>query len=137
MKNMTLCDFLLLEARCNRARSKSRHAAPEPATSRDAGGPESAIRKRILDFCGSQWPVWVVLAARTDERSTLPEGAHDLTIFGPFPLCILVETKSRSGKLRPSQKIWIKNLDMLRWKVRIVTTWEQFQRAVDESKAKL
>lgn len=134
--NITSDQFLSMLERCDAARGKSKREPAGESDSKNAvSEPESAIRKRILDFCGSQWPVWIVLAARTDERSTLPEGAHDLTIFGPFPLCICVETKGRGGKLRATQQIWIKKLEMLGWKVWIVKTWEQFQTAVDESKA--
>ena len=87
---------------------------------------ESIIRNQIIKWCDRQWPKWLVCTARTDKPSTLPVGFPDMVIFGPYPTCVIVETKSKAAKPSPDQRIWEKKFELLGWRVHFVKTFDHF-----------
>jgi hypothetical protein len=91
---------------------------------------ESKLRERILEYCDAQRPRWMVEWARSDKRSTLPPGCQDLAIWGPHPLCLLIELKTKTGKLDKDQMIWKNRMNLLGWEVHVVRSWEDFVNAV-------
>lgn len=107
---------------------------PEPSS---AGGDDretgqGGLQEKIQQWCDKQWPRWKTIRARTDKRSTIAAGAQDFTIFGPFPLCICVETKSKTGKLSEDQRIWAFEMERLGWAVHIVRSQEEFEALVKQ-----
>lgn len=122
-------EVMLARVNANRRRPEYPSAATGAAEGEDR---ESGVRKQITAWCDAQWPKWVPMGARTDKPSTLPVGAQDLAIFGPFPTCILVDTKSKSGKPSPDQRIWAARLRALGWTVHFVKKMEVFLEIVKE-----
>lgn len=92
---------------------------------------ESRLRESVSEWCESQWPKWVIVSPRPDVPSTLPLGCQDLTIFGPFPMCLLVELKSKSGKLSQDQNVWKARMASLGWTVHTIRTLDEFLTATD------
>lgn len=86
----------------------------------------TGLHKKVLDWCNSQWPRWVVIHARTDKKSTLPEGCHDLTVLGPKKKFILIELKSATGKRNRAQQIWAAQCLALDHEVKIVRSMDEF-----------
>jgi hypothetical protein len=126
--------FRQIEARVAanlRKGSLAKHEAPIP----DGGdmvpdGQEGKLHEEIEKWCNAQWPRWKILCARRDKRSTLPVGAHDDTVFGPFPFCLLLELKTKSTKQDKDQLIWAKELEMLGWRVQVIRSMAEFHAAV-------
>lgn len=95
---------------------------------------ESKLRESISKWCESQWPKWVIVSPRPDVPSTLPLGCQDLTIFGQFPMCLLVELKSKSGKLSQDQNVWKARMASLGWTVHTIRTLDEFLTETDTRK---
>lgn len=107
----------------------------KPRTSADVGEElESALARKVTEWCDAQWPKWKIVRARTDRRSTLAIGCHDMTVFGPWPTVVLVELKRKGGKPTKEQQAWACELQMLGWWVCVVRTMEEFSEAVEEAK---
>ncbi len=104
--------------------------------SESSGGDEretgqGGIQSKVIKWCADQWPQWVPVFARTDLPSTLPVGCQDISIFGPWPLCICVETKSRTGKPSQAQLIWRARMSALKWRVHIVRCMDGCEESWD------
>ena len=93
---------------------------------------ESALAKAILAHCAAQWPRWKVKFARTDKKSTLPVGCHDMTIFANDGRIFCFELKR--GKEKPSheQLIWNAELANLGHLVHVIRSMPEFLDAVGE-----
>ncbi len=94
---------------------------------------ESEVRKgglvdQIKEICAAQWPRWIVLSARTDKRSGLPLGCHDMTIFASGGRVFYVELKAKGNKLDPDQLIWKKELEMLGTIVHVIYSVGEFKK---------
>jgi VRR-NUC domain len=87
---------------------------------------EDKLHRDIMEWCDGQWPRWKYIHHRMDKKSGIAVGAQDLTIFGPHPLCILVECKSKDGKLSDDQRNWAHEMLRLRWTVHIVRSMADF-----------
>jgi len=87
---------------------------------------EATLHRQIMDWCNGQWPRWKFIHARTDQRSTIQIGSHDLTVFGPFPKCLLIECKTKTGKLSEDQLIWKAEMSQLGWTVEVVRSMGEF-----------
>ena len=110
---------------------RNRKREPVVESTDEGDDHESKVRKQITDWCDAQWPKWVYWGARTDKRSTLPKGCHDLTIAGPNNVNIFVDTKSRTGKPSPDQLVWQAQLRHIGREVHFVKTFDQFLEAVE------
>lgn len=126
MVNYSTTEFLNIQARLDAGRKKPVSGAgqAERETGRDG------VQRAIMDWCDSQWPAWAYDFPRTDLKSTLPLGRHDATVWGPFPKCFLIETKAKHRKLSSDQRIWIKKLEMLGWKVHVIYSLDEFKKVV-------
>lgn len=79
----------------------------------DAVARELPLHDEIMAHCNKQWPRWKFIRARSDQRSTIAEGANDFTIFMPSGRLLLVEVKSKTGKLSPVQRDWAHEMKLL------------------------
>lgn len=104
-----------------------------PAARRETG--RGGLHEEIESWCKEQWPRWKIIKARTDQRSTIAPGAQDMTIFGPYPLCLCVELKAKDGKLSDDQRIWATEMRCLGWEVFVVRSKAEFLEVVNRSKA--
>jgi len=108
------------------ARNDKRHAVV-PA---DAPAREMALHEQIMRHCESQWPKWKYIRARSDRQSTIAEGAQDFTIFLPAGRVLLVECKSKTGKLSPAQRDWAHEMSLLGHTVHEVRSFDEFLTAI-------
>ena len=113
----------LHQAKMARRLNKSNDVAVD-ACEKEIG--KGGLQQQIADWCDAQWPQWVYDFPRTDLKSTLPNGRHDATIWGPHPKCYLIETKAKGKKRSIDQLAWEAKLRMLNWKVELVYSYEQF-----------
>ena len=109
---------------------KHRSAVPEDAVLK-----EVPLHDDIMAWCSAQWPRWKYIHCRTDRETTIAEGAADFTVFGPFPLCLLVECKTKTGKLSPKQLAWAAEMELLGWTVSVVRSKQEFLNAVEAAKS--
>ena len=129
--------FLEIQQRLAKGRRKGQ---PEPEAPPPSKGTQASVERDLRDeidaWCGRQWPRWKVISARTDVPSTIAVGAHDMTVFGPYPLCVCVELKrparkgDSGGKLRPEQAAWAAEMRMLGWRVAVVRSMAEWHAAV-------
>lgn len=91
---------------------------------------ESELHREILDYCNHQWPRWKVIHARMDQRSTIPVGAQDLTIFKPDGKVLCIECKRKGAKPTIEQQAWHKEMEMLGHKVHVVYSYREFLEIV-------
>ena len=87
---------------------------------------ESKLASEIRKHCDHQWPVWKIISARPDEKSTIQPGAQDMTIFMPGSRVLCLELKSKTGKRSPAQLAWAAQMRMLGHKVHCIRTVEEF-----------
>ena len=95
---------------------------------------EAKLHQDIMDWCDSQWPRWKFIHSRMDMKSTIGKGVNDFTVFGQFPLCILVECKKKDGKLDDDQRNWAHELKLLGWTVHVVRSIEEFKDIINTYK---
>lgn len=132
---MSITESQFLEMTKRIADRRRKTSEEEPKRRRSQGeAMEAKVQEDILTWCRIQWPRWKVLYARTDKKTTIPQGCQDLTVFGPFPLCVLVECKSAKGKRRPDQLSWATEMEGLGWKVEVARSLEDFFLAVAKAK---
>lgn len=91
---------------------------------------ERKLHEDIMDWCDSQWPRWKYIHSRMDAKSTIQLGCQDFTIFGPHPICILVECKKKDGKIDPDQRNWIAEMKAIGWTVHVIRSMEEFKHIV-------
>jgi hypothetical protein len=91
---------------------------------------ESKLSDSIAAWCASQWPKWLVIRARTDQKSTIAVGCQDLTIFAPNGRIFLFELKAKDGKLSLEQAAWIAGMRMLGHHVQVIRSMEEFLSAI-------
>lgn len=102
-------------------------AVAKPA---DAPELESTLRDDIDKYCRNQWPQWLIIAARTDRRSTIAEGAHDVTIFADKGRTFCFELKSKTGKPTVEQLGWAMRMQALGHVVKVIRSMTEFLEAV-------
>jgi len=135
MARMTSAQVLQHEAEFARKRLPQRQVVPTTEAVREER--ENVQHNKIMAWCDAQWPRWKYIHARMDMPSTLPVGCQDFAIFGPFPICLLVECKASDGKVDPDQRIWIKEMEMLGWKVHVTWSYDEFLALAESEKAKI
>lgn len=133
-------ELLAMEMRVAQNRKRGPAARVEDARERqsDPVDRESKLHEAIMGDCDTMqpWP-WPYIRARMDKRSTIGNGVHDLTVFGPFPLCILVEAKARDEKQKPDQLIWAAKLARQGWIVHVVRSKPEWAAAVAAARGQL
>ncbi len=130
MVSMTEFEYRQHEQRLAKVKEPAVTGGDERETGR--GG----LQEKIQQWLDAQWPRWLCIRARSDKRSTIGVGIHDYTIFGPYPICILVECKTKTGKRSEDQRNWAFEMQRLGWTVEIVRSLEDFQQIVANHKAK-
>lgn len=118
-----LHQFREMTERVERNKLRAPVASAE-ACERETGS--DGLHAQIMRWCDSQWPRWKYIHSRTDKRSTVDPGVPDFAVFGPYPRCIVVECKSKSGKLSTDQQNWIAEMKMIGWTVNVVWNLEEF-----------
>lgn len=116
--------YLAARIRLGMDKEEEKPAIGKPATREDK------LQEEIVAWCDKQWPRWKVIRARMDKKSTIGNGIHDITVFGPYPLCVLVECKAKNGKRSKEQQIWAAEMRMLGWTVELVRSMDEFHAAV-------
>jgi hypothetical protein len=120
------------------AKEKAKRPAPNPQfieAKKETG--HEGLQQQIKDWCDAQWPHWVYDFPRTDLKSTLPEGRHDATVWGPYPLVFCIETKAKGKKQRPEQLIWQTRMRALGWTVFVIYSLDEFLSLVQAGTRKL
>ena len=91
---------------------------------------KGGLQEQISKWCRGQWPPWKIIQARSDQRSTIAVGAHDMTIFAPNGRVILIECKAKGKKRTGEQTVWEYEMRMLGHRVHLVYSMEQFRQIV-------
>jgi len=113
-------DFVRIQSKLNQGKV----APASDGDLRESGS--DGLQAKIIAWCESQWPRWKYIQARNDKKSTIALGAQDFTVFGPFPLCLCIETKSKTGKLSEAQRDWAFEMSRLGWKVHLIRSMDEF-----------
>ena len=86
-------------------------SAVERQAEREVG--KGGLQEQILAHCRAQWPKWKVIQSRSDQRSAIAVGAHDMTIYLPKGAVLNIECKAKGKKQSKEQLSWAKELEML------------------------
>jgi len=86
---------------------------------------EGELHRKILDWCGQQWPRWKAIHSRMDKRTTNEPGTPDFVLFAPHG-AMIIECKRPGAKLSQEQQVYHHELRLLGWRVGVVHTWEEF-----------
>jgi hypothetical protein len=97
----------------------------------DAVVREIALHESIMAYCDSQWPKWKYIRARSDRESTIAVGCQDFTIFLPGGRILLMECKSKTGKLSPAQRNWAHEMNALGHTVHEVRSFDEFLTLIE------
>ncbi len=126
----------MTQAQVDAHHARLRHrAAGETSSAAGAAERETGpggLQKKIQDWCDAQWPRWVCDFPRTDKPSTVAPGRHDATVWGPHPVCLLIETKAKGKKQTPDQLVWAARMRAIGWEVSVVYSLEQFVELTNE-----
>lgn len=99
----------------------------KPAVQAEREVGHGGLQEQIRAFCAEQWPKWLVIQARSDQRSTIAVGAHDFTVFLPGGRLLCVETKAKGKKQTPEQLAWAKQMEMLGHTVHVCRSLDEFR----------
>ena len=97
----------------------------------DAVERESDLRDDILQYCRGKWPQWPVITARTDKRSTIGVGVHDVTVFMPEGRVLCLELKRKGGKLSTEQRGWALQMEQCGHTVHECRSMSEFLKIVN------
>jgi hypothetical protein len=86
---------------------------------------ESDLHAQIMDYCRQMG--WVFFHGAMCERTHRTCGEPDFIIFREGQ-CLLVECKSKTGKLSPDQQAIAHQLGNLKHTVHVVRSMEEFRR---------
>jgi hypothetical protein len=98
---------------------------------------ESKLHAQIIEWCGQQWPRWQFRHERMDKATRGHTGDEDFVVFGPFPLCFLVEGKAKGKKPSKAQLERAAWMRCLGWDVPVVRSMEEFHTAREAQKKRL
>jgi hypothetical protein len=115
-----------------RLESNKRRAPYETTQGTPAHEPEpveSDLHEKILSDCARRG--WLVVRSRMDMPSTNGVGVPDLLIFMDGGRCLLIECKSRTGKLRPEQLAWLAWAKRLGHRCAVVRSLAEFLQLAD------
>lgn len=103
--------------------------AREPEPPENAATDEAELQEAIIADARARG-AWC-LFSRMDLPTTNPVGTPDLFLFFKYPKLVIIEAKTRTGKMRPAQ-IGVKMmLESLGWTVHIVRNFHQYEEARD------
>lgn len=121
-----------MQRRCETARNRRTVAETtvsakellDQACEREVG--RNSLHEEIQSWCDRKFPKWVTVHSRTDRPSTTATGTADFVVFGPYPICLVVEAKSRTGKPTTAQLLFKQRMEALGWTVDYVRSKRQF-----------
>ncbi len=115
------------QAMVTRLERNKLRAAPVPA---DAVEYEiEGLHEPIIKWCRDNRAAYI--RARSDVASTISRGAPDFTILYKGKV-LLVECKSRTGKLKPEQLGWKMLSEMNQFQVHVVRSMSEFLELVNK-----
>jgi hypothetical protein len=110
-----------------RKSAKEIHSASSDGVEREAD-----LHEQIIDYCKNASPrPWVPFHGAMCSPTKRVEGEPDFLIFAPWG-CLLVECKSRTGKLSVEQAALKHHLEALNHHVYIVRSMREFIDAVEQ-----
>lgn len=127
MGSIRLSDYLAMLARTNRCQAK----APSSSASFPSCSSEPQLHRQILEHCRARR--WLVAHSRMDMPTTQSPGLPDFIILADGGRLLLVEAKSRTGKLRPEQQAFALAASMLGHKVHLVRSLQEFLAIADSA----
>lgn len=108
-----------------------RHA-PKSETPQKGCSKESELHAQIFDECRRRG--WIALHGSMAERTHRTEGEPDFLILGrdilDYPRVILIECKTRIGKLSPAQFALHHHAKTLGHTIHVVRSFEEFLKLV-------
>lgn len=123
MSSISQSDFERMQARCQQARGE---LPPDPPATSD----ERKLHEDILADCRNR--LWPVIHSRMDAPSTIGVGVPDLVIFAERGIVLIIECKTKNGKLRPEQLAWKMILERNGHKHWLVRSFAEYLKAVEE-----
>lgn len=126
--SISVADYLAMLGRIEKGR-KTRPSAK--GDSGEVGG----IHAPILEWCRQQIPMPAIIHSRSDKRSSTNRGVPDFVILFRGNV-ILVEAKTRTGKLSLYQRDWKHLAEVNGFPVHIIRTFEEFLKLVEEIKTR-
>lgn len=90
----------------------------------DATQDESDLQGQIISHCRAKG--WYVAYSRMDRKTRVPKGMPDLIIFRGQGTVLVVECKSKTGKLRPEQLGVKIQLESLGHTVHLIRSFSEF-----------
>ena len=123
MSSISQSDFERMQARCQQARGE---LPPDPQATTD----EKKLHEDILADCRNR--LWPVIHSRMDAPSTIGVGVPDLVIFAERGIVLIIECKTKSGKLRPEQLAWKMILERNGHKHFVVRSFAEYLKVVEE-----
>ena len=93
---------------------------------------EKKIHDQILAECAARQ--WLVIHSRMDMPSSVAIGCPDFVILTEGGRTLLVEAKSRTGKLRPEQRAWLAWAQKLGHPAAVVRSLQEFLEFADAGK---
>lgn len=89
------------------------------------------VHEPILAWARSFIPFVPVIYHRPDKKSGLRRGVNDLTVLYKKHT-LLIEGKSKKGKIRPEQLVWALACENQGFKVHVITSPEEFFKLIAE-----
>jgi len=117
MPRMTQAELDAFNARRNRGSDSPQSVAAD-------AGEESELHDRIIAECRRRG--WFYVHARMDKRSTLTPGTPDFVIFTDCGGVLIVECKTRTGKMSVEQSAVAAMLKRLGHRSHVVRSFEDF-----------
>jgi hypothetical protein len=125
---ISVADYLAMLAR---TRKKSKDIGPPPGASREV----ESIHTPILEWCRQQTPMPAVIHSRSDKRASTNLGVPDFVILW-HGNCILIEAKTKTGKLSFHQNVWKHLAEVNEFPVHIIRSYDEFLKLVEEIKTR-
>ncbi len=85
---------------------------------------EKKLHERILSECAARG--WLVIHSAMNAPTTCGIGTPDFVILTGGGGTLLVEAKSRDGKLRPEQRAWLAWAEKLGHRAAVVRSFDEF-----------
>lgn len=118
------------QGRDNQIPDESREAIDKAMPGYLAEQRETDLHKRIIWWCDSQFPFVPYIHARTDKRSTIAVGCPDFCVLYKSQ-CLLIECKSRTGKMSIEQLAWMRRVNEQGFAVHTVRDFKYFLKLIE------
>ncbi len=102
---MSISIFELQQMQARLAQKKVRQSDGQTIPMANGCEREKELHDRILEECAARG--WLVIHSRMDMPSNVGIGVPDFAVFCAGGRVLLVEAKTRDGKLTPKQRAWL------------------------------